>query len=135
MESWSRLLMASLACGAAGPAAAGLVIVVAAPTVVGHTAASDEVGSVIAGIFLAGLALMALGGVVGLAATAAALTLTRCPHAVVAWLVCLAGLPAWNAALDAVGDGRWGWGTHLALLGALPAAVRLGFGVGELSRG
>lgn len=128
METWSRLLMASLACGAAGPAAAGLTIVAAAPTVVGHTAASDELGSVIVGVFLAGLALTGLGALVGLAATAAALTLTRCPHAVAAWLVCLVGLPLWSAALEAVGDGRWAWGTHLALLGVLPAAVRLAFG-------
>jgi hypothetical protein len=131
VEDFSRRVLVALAAGAAGPAAALVTLLVVAPSLVMATTpdAHDDVvettGSLLVGLMIGSLFAVAIAFAAAVAATLVAFRLTRCPRAVLAWVVCLAATPAWFGALAAMDLST---PAYLALAGMLPAAVRLAFG-------
>jgi hypothetical protein len=133
MESGSRLLLAAFACWLAGPLAALAAIHVVAGRVVGEVALdSANVGEIIAGTFVAALFLGGIGALAGLAATIAALVLSRSPHPGWASAACLVLTMMWSQVVFVLDVGLW---ISMLLLGLVAGLVRLADGLIGGTRG
>jgi hypothetical protein len=135
MEDFSRRVLVALVVAAAGPGAGMLTLLVVGPTLVAASATQSD-GSIVAavagglvGLVIGGLLSAAIAYVVAAAATLAAFRTTGCPRPTLAWILCLVVSPLWLGALSTLDLDVAGW---MLLVGALPGAVRLGFGYLEL---